>query len=79
MLVEFLHQHECEVFYAGFIPGTADIEYLAIAYIVGVIDYSVKAFYAFGNVGETAFLFAAVDKLDGGAFNEVEDQLSYRS
>src|SRR4030042_1370454 len=75
MPIELLQEHFRQVSDAGLVIGIADIYNPALAHAILGLDYSVKTLNAVRDIGETAFLSAAVDKQNRRTFDKIENQL----
>ena len=77
MLFELRNKHFRQFANAGLVLGIADVDNLTIAYVALVFDYPEQALNAFGYIRKASLLVAAVNQLDGRAFDEIENELGY--
>src|SRR5213075_2117731 len=69
------HEHLGQFTDAGFVVWIANVDDLPVTNPFGIFNDAVEAFDPFSDVGEAAFLAAAINQEDGVALNQVEDEL----
>jgi len=79
MALELRHQQFGQFPDAGLPVGVAMLKICPLQRSVPVFDDPEEALHAVLHVGEAALLKAAVDELNGGPLDEVEDQLRDRA